>query len=235
VKVIGYVRVSTAEQAEHGYSLDAQDVKLRRYCELYDLELARIERDEGESAGTLNRPALQRALADLRAGRVDALLVVKLDRLTRSIGDLAALLKRYFQKRSLLSVEEKIDTSTAGGRMMLNVLTSVAEWERDVIGERTRAGKQQVRVMGRWVGGEVEYGHALEVDPTRPPNEKGTPRMRMIACEPERLVASRIKALAKAGLSLRAISSTLAEDGVMARCGRPWSPQAIAGVIARGA
>jgi site-specific DNA recombinase len=159
VRVIGYARVSTTEQAERGHSLEAQRAKLEAYATLYGLELVRVEVDAGESAGSLDRPALQRALRDLK--KCDGLLVVKLDRLTRSVRDLAELVDGAFKKRALLSVEEKIDTSTASGRMVLNVLTSVGQWEREAIGERTRTVKRRQRQLGQYVGGDAPYGWSI--------------------------------------------------------------------------
>src|SRR2546430_8457594 len=87
-RAIGYIRVSTDKQAEHGVSLDAQQAKLAAYAALYDLTLVEVIVDAGVSAKTLDRPGLQRALAMLRKGQVTALLVAKLDRLTRSVEDL---------------------------------------------------------------------------------------------------------------------------------------------------
>lgn len=85
VKVLGYVRVSTEEQSESGHSLGAQREKLKAYAALYDLELVEIVEDGGQSAKTLNRPGLQRALKILRNGEADGIVIVKLDRLTRSV------------------------------------------------------------------------------------------------------------------------------------------------------
>src|SRR3954468_11614111 len=138
-KTIAYLRVSTDKQADRGVSLDAQRAKVNAYAELYDLELADVIVDAGESAKSLDRPGLQRALAMLKAGDAEALLVVKLDRLTRSVVDLGSLVERYFApgKAALLSVGEQIDTRSAAGRLVLNVLASVSQWEREAIGERT--------------------------------------------------------------------------------------------------
>ena len=87
-KAIGYIRVSTDRQADHGVSLEAQKAKLTAYAALYDLELVEVIVDPGASAKTLKRPGLQRALQLLRQGQATALLVAKLDRLTRSVKDL---------------------------------------------------------------------------------------------------------------------------------------------------
>src|SRR4051794_7553353 len=96
MRVIGYVRVSTDEQARDGVSLAAQIEKVGAYARLYDLELVDIVTDAGASAKTLDRPGFARVLAMLDAGEVDGVVVVKLDRLTRSVADLATLLDGYF-------------------------------------------------------------------------------------------------------------------------------------------
>ena len=93
-RTLAYLRVSTDKQADRGVSLDAQRAKVQAYAQLYDLELAEVIVDAGESARTLERPGLQRALAMLKAGDADALLVVKLDRLTRSVRDLGHLVEK---------------------------------------------------------------------------------------------------------------------------------------------
>ena len=138
-RAVAYVRVSTEKRAEQGLSLDAQRAKLTAYATLYELDLVAVEVDGGVSAKTLQRPALQRALRRLKAGESDALPVVKLDRLTRSVKDLGVLVETYFLAGtwSLMSVSEQIHTRTAAGRMVLNILAAVSQWEREAIGERT--------------------------------------------------------------------------------------------------
>ena len=120
------------------------------YAQLYDLEVSEVIVDTGESAKSLDRPGLQRALAMLKAGEADALLVVKLDRLTRSVRDLGHLVEKYFApgKAALLSVGEQIDTRSAAGRLVLNVLASVSQWEREAIGERTATAMQHKASQG---------------------------------------------------------------------------------------
>ena len=98
-KAVGYIRVSTDKQADHGISLDAQRTKLEAYAALYDIELVAVIVDAGVSAKTLQRPGLQQALGMLRRGEADALLVAKLDRLTRSVKDLGTLLDAYFRRQ----------------------------------------------------------------------------------------------------------------------------------------
>src|SRR6266849_3042786 len=160
-KAVGYIRVSTDKQAEHGVSLDAQQAKFAAYAALYDLTLVEVIVDAGVSAKTLDRPGLQRALGMLRKGEAHALLVAKLDRLTRSVKDLGTLVENYFSSDTitLLSVADNIDTRTAAGRLVLNVLASVSQWEREAIAERTTEALSHKRSKGEKLGGDVPYGY----------------------------------------------------------------------------
>ncbi len=100
MNVIGYCRVSTEEQAANGQSLDAQRAKVEGYAKLYDLELVGVIVDAGVSAKSLNRPGLQEALAKLRKGEAEGLVICKLDRLTRSVSDWQELIDGYFGEKS---------------------------------------------------------------------------------------------------------------------------------------
>src|SRR5689334_13594743 len=119
-RAIAYLRVSTDKQADKGISLDAQRAKVEAYAALYDLDIVDIVVDAGASAKTLERPALKRALEAVRNRRANAILVAKLDRLTRSVRDLGELVETIFApgKAALLSVGEQIDTRSAAGRLV---------------------------------------------------------------------------------------------------------------------
>lgn len=152
-KVVGYIRVSTNQQADEGISLEAQRTRLEAYAVALGLDLVAIEVDAGLSAKNLKRPGLLAALEALETGKADGLLVVKLDRLTRSVRDLGDLLETYFSsKYTLLSVGDSIDTRTAGGRMVLNILTSVTQWEREAGSERTKAALSLLKAQGVKLG-----------------------------------------------------------------------------------
>lgn len=168
-RTIAYLRVSTEKQADRGVSLDAQRGKVAAYAQLYDLELVDTTVDAGESAKSLDRPGLKRAVAVLKAAQAEALLVVKLDRLTRSVVDLGTLVEGYFApgKAALLSVGEQIDTRSAAGRLVLNVLASVSQWEREAIGERTATAMQHKASRGEYTGGQAPYGRRVAVDGER--------------------------------------------------------------------
>jgi DNA invertase Pin-like site-specific DNA recombinase len=148
-------------------SLEAQDAKIRAYSALYGLNLVEVIVDAGASAKTLDRPGLARALGMLHSGAAQALLVVKLDRLTRSVRDLGTLVEEYFDDPSgpaLLSVSDQIDTRTAAGRLVLNVLGAVSQWEREAIGERTSAAMRHMAAKGEYVGGAPRFGYRLAED-----------------------------------------------------------------------
>jgi len=228
-RVVGYVRVSTEGQAEEGVSLAAQREKLRAYAVAADLELVAIREDAGVSAKTLARPGLQAALEDLKAGRAEALLVAKLDRLTRSVRDLGSLLEGYFASRfSLLSIADSVDTRTAGGRLVLHVLASVAQWEREAIGERTRDALRHLRAQGVQLGGEgLGWRRSGERD--------AEGRLLVVADLEERATVVRIRELRAAGHSLRAICSALAAEGRRTKRGGSWAPQTVAQVLKRSA
>lgn len=163
MKMIGYVRVSTERQADEGYSLDAQRQDITRYCQLYGLELIDIIADEGISACNLEREGLNMALNMINVGLADGLVVAKLDRLTRSVRDLSYLLEEYFTKYALMSVADKIDTSSASGRLVLNIIISVAQWEREAISERIKKAMDVKGDRGERRG-NIPYGKKLSAD-----------------------------------------------------------------------
>jgi site-specific DNA recombinase len=220
-RVVCYVRVSLDKMAEHGWSLDAQKAKLEAYAALYDLAIVETIVD-AQTAKNLDRPGLQRALDMLRTGKADALLVVKLDRLTRSVRDLGELIETHFAsgKAALLSVSENIDTRSAGGRLVLNVLASVSQWEREAIGERTSAAMQHMRAEGQYTGGAAPYGYALGEDGTLQP------------VEAEQEVIAVARELRAAGLSLRAVAEELATRGHVSRTGKAFQPHAVDAMVA---
>ena len=153
MQVIGYTRVSTAEQASEGVSLEMQAKKIEAYCLVKDWQLSEVISDAGESAKSLNRPGMARLLAMVDAGKVITVIVYKLDRLTRSVADLDRLVKVFEKKNvALVSLQESLDATTATGRLMMNLLASVSQWEREVIGERTKDALQELKAQGKKLG-----------------------------------------------------------------------------------
>jgi site-specific DNA recombinase len=160
-----YTRKSSEEGLEQEFnSLAAQ----REACEAFIRSqrnegwvLARTRYDDGGfSGGTIERPALQRLLADLRAGRIDIIVVYKVDRLTRSLADFARLVEIFdAQGASFVSVTQQFNTTSSMGRLTLNVLLSFAQFEREVTGERIRDKIAASKKKGMWMGGNVPLGY----------------------------------------------------------------------------
>lgn len=217
-------------QANEGVSMEAQREKLRAYCAALDLTLVDIYEDHGFSAKSLDRPALKSALDQLRLGRADILLVTKLDRLTRSVKDLGQLVDSYFLpgKYSLLSISDSIDTRTASGRLVLNVLASVAQWEREAISERTSEALRHLIAQGVKVG-TPEYGMVR----TNQTDEHG--RRIVVVDESRRQIVQRMVSMHKEGKPLRTISETLNQEKVPAPRGGLWHPTVIRGILRREA
>src|SRR6266568_396513 len=198
MQAIGYVRVSTDRQAEHGVSLEAQESKIRAMATIHSAELLEVIVDGGESAKSLNRPGLQRLLALINAGQVQAVIVAKLDRLTRSVKDLCGL-RELFEKRrvALISVAESLDTASAAGRLVITIMAAVSQWEREAIGERTRDALRHKRAQGQRVG-NIAFGSRLAPDGKHLEADPG-----------EQAALSEIRRLRSEGATLRGIATAL--------------------------
>jgi DNA invertase Pin-like site-specific DNA recombinase len=161
---IGYCRVSTDQQCERGVSVAAQAQKVRAMALVHGAELVAVIQEGGESAKTLDRPGMQRVLAMVERRQVQAVIVAKLDRLTRSVRDLCELLELLERRGvALISVAESLDTSSAAGRLVINIMAAVSQWEREAIGERTRDALRHKRSRGERVG-NIAFGYRLAAD-----------------------------------------------------------------------
>lgn len=226
MKVVGYIRVSTEEQATSGQSLDAQRAKAEAYAGLYDLEVIDVVEDAGVSAKTLKRSGLERALDILASGEADGLVIAKLDRLTRSVADWQKLIGDYFGEKSgkqLFSVADSIDTRTAAGRLVLNVLLSVAQWERETIAERT-ADALQHKIRNGERCGKVRFGYNLAGDGKT-----------LLVNTDEQAAIQLMRDLREAGESLRKIADELNRCGVATKQGGLWKHTTVKGILARAA
>jgi site-specific DNA recombinase len=241
LRAVEYPRVSTEEQAKEGLSLPHQAEKMNAYAHLYNIQVVATEADEGVSAKSLDRPALKRALAMLDRDEADGLLIYKLDRLSRDVGDWDYLIKNYFGEgrgKKLWSVSDQIDTSTASGRFFLNIMMTVAQWERETISERTR-DQLQYRIKTGSRTGKVLYGK--RIDPTDPRRSKVKPGSTVpgnpvgLVAEPSEVESIELmKRLRGHGLSLRAIADKLTEAGVPTRDGRErWDHSTVRKILKR--
>ncbi len=162
-RVVTYCRVSTAEQASEGTSLEFQDSQLQAYCQLQNWTLVNFYVDPGFSGKDSKRPGLERMLCDAKIGLFDKVVIYKLDRLARN---LRLLLEIEQQLRnygvSLISMKESVDTSTSTGKMVFQMFGMVAEWERSSIVERCKNGRMQRYREGCWGGGKAPYGYSYD-------------------------------------------------------------------------
>jgi DNA invertase Pin-like site-specific DNA recombinase len=148
-----YLRVSTEEQAREGVSIPMQKDLCEKYVEMHELGEPVFFIDEGRSATTLERTALTSLRGLISEGAVKHVVVFKLDRLTRKVGDLCDLIGEFEQYDvALHGVRDKLDTSTASGRLVLHIMGAVAEWERDTIADRTKSGLAHIRSQGWHIG-----------------------------------------------------------------------------------
>lgn len=143
MKVAIYARVSTLNQAQEGYSISGQVSSLTKYCEAMGYEIYDEYVDAGFSGGDLNRPAMQKMLKDVKNKKVDAVIIYKLDRMSRSVTDTLYLVKDTFDKNGIhfISLKENLDTSSAMGGLIITMLSAIAEFEREQIKERLIMGK----------------------------------------------------------------------------------------------
>jgi DNA invertase Pin-like site-specific DNA recombinase len=210
-RAVAYIRVSSDQQAESGLSLEHQRDKVRAAATLHDLELHAVIVDAAESAATLERPGMRRVLELVKAKKVDTVIVLKLDRLTRNIRDLADLLDLFRSRKvALMSVSESLNTETAAGRMVTNMLAVIAQWEREAIGERTSAALSAKRIRGERAGA-VPYGYRLKAD-----------KRSLMAHEAERRILRLMVECREAGYSLRDTAEELNRKGLTTRAGQPW-------------
>ena len=168
-----YTRKSTEEGLEQAFnSLDAQREACAAYVKSQAGEGWRAVRarydDGGFSGASMARPALKRLLCDIEAGKVDVIVVYKIDRLTRSLADFARMIEIFDRRRvSFVSVTQAFNTTTSMGRLTLNVLLSFAQFEREVTGERIRDKIAASKAKGMWMGGIVPLGYEPPENGTR--------------------------------------------------------------------
>lgn len=211
-----YVRVSTDEQAKSGHSLEAQEAECRRFAELQGWRIVDVYRDDGYSGGKENRPHLNRLVADIRAGLIDRVLVWKIDRLSRHLPHLVHLVWEFFPEHDVVvrSVTEPFETETSAGRLHVSQLASFANYEREIIVERTTSCRYEAAKKGAWQT-IAPYGYKLA----------GEKRNRRLEVDPPTAeVVRRIFREALEGHSLRSIAMGLQRDGYRTRRGLPWRP-----------
>jgi DNA invertase Pin-like site-specific DNA recombinase len=218
-QAVGYVRVSTGDQADHGASLDAQSAKISAWCSLSGYVLTTICTDRGISGKRMdNREGLQRALGCL--GRGDALVVYSLSRLARSTKDAIAISELLNKKGAdMVSLSEQIDTTSAAGLMVFRMLSVLAEFERDLVSERTKSVLAYKKANGEKYS-PVPYGYS---------EDSG----RLVVLAEEAGVVAEILAMRERGHTLLTIADTLNARGIQGKRGGKWYASTIRYLIAR--
>jgi len=217
---IGYVRVSTEEQSREGVSLDAQKAKIKAYCDLHDMNLIAIAEDAGISGkSTANRPGLMEVLTALETGEAEAIITMKLDRLSRSTRDVLDLTDRVQREGwELHSISEKLDTGSAAGRFVLTILAALAQMEREQIGERTRFALDHKRKNGERLG-TTPFGFITTEDHA------------LVPLDAEQVVLGRITELRDDGIPFAAIAEHLQAEGIPTKRGKRWHASTVAYLV----
>ncbi|HLC65775.1 MAG TPA: recombinase family protein [Candidatus Nanoarchaeia archaeon] len=173
LKAAVYIRVSTEEQAKQGFSLAAQEDALRSYASALGYQVFNIYRDEGKSAKDMkNRPALQSLLKDAQEKKINAVFVYKLDRFSRSLKDLILTIEKLKEWQvDFISLQDKIETASASGKLMFHIISAFAEFERDIISERTRFGMNERAKEGRVIT-KAPFGYKMVDGNLKPDDEK---------------------------------------------------------------
>jgi site-specific DNA recombinase len=147
-----YVRVSTQDQAQHGFSIDAQEEALQNYAKALGYEIFKIYKDEGKSAKNLNRPEMNNLLKDAEERKFQAIFIYKLDRFSRSLKDLILTIDKLKEWGiDFVSMQDKIETASASGKLMFQIIGAFAEFERNIIGDRTSFGMERKAKEGGFI------------------------------------------------------------------------------------
>jgi len=222
LRVAIYIRISTDEEHQP-FSLEAQETKLRSYVEIqpgWEL-VGPIYRDE-KSGATLERPALQRALTAAKAGRFDILLVYRVDRLARSLRGLVDILDQLDAAEvGFRSATEPVDTSTAVGQMLVQMLGVFAQFERETIIDRVINGMERKAAKGEWCGGYRPHGYELDRDTGK-----------LVPVDGEDKVPAMIFDMyVRERLGARAVGTRLNERGLRTKAGNRWNAEAVLTVL----
>lgn len=221
-RFVGYVRVSTDEQARSGLSLQAQRERLAAWATAFGHDLVEVVADEGESAKSLDRPGMQRILQMVDRKQVDGVVAAKLDRLTRSTRDLLDTIERCERRKvALASVSESLDTSTACGRLLVTVLGAMAQMEREQTAERTAAALGAKRRQGRRYCRHAPFGYRFD--------DGGC----MVEVDAEQRILDAVADIMQAAErpSLRTMSRELWSRGMSNRDGKPFNAASVARLV----
>jgi site-specific DNA recombinase len=213
-QAIGYIRVSTEQQANEGVSLEAQKAKIAAWCVTNGYELVNVFVDAGISGKSMDkRPGLQDAMKSLKKGM--ALVSYSLSRLARSTKDALSIGETVAKRKAdMVSLSEQIDTTTAAGKMMFQMLAVLAEFERNLVAERTTNALQHKKATNQKYTNITPYGfEAIEG--------------RLVQVQAEAAIVAEIQAARASGNTLQSIADTLNGRGIPTKTGKQWQPATI--------
>ena len=213
-QAIGYIRVSTEQQANEGVSLEAQKAKIAAWCVTNGYELVNVFVDAGISGKSMDkRPGLQDAMKALKKGM--ALVSYSLSRLARSTKDALSIGETVAKRKAdMVSLSEQIDTTTAAGKMMFQMLAVLAEFERNLVAERTTNALQHKKATNQKYTNITPYGfEAIEG--------------RLVQVQAEAAIVAEIQAARASGNTLQSIADSLNGRGIPTKTGKTWQPATI--------
>ena len=213
-QAIGYIRVSTERQASEGVSLEAQEARIRKWCADNGYDLVKVFVDAGISGKRMDtRKELLAALGSLKKGM--ALVSYSLSRLARSTADAITIGNQIAKKKAdMVSLSEQIDTTTASGNMMFQMLAVLAEFERKLTAERTKGALQHKKATGQKYCNQTPYGfEAIEG--------------RLVEVKKEAKVVAEIQAARSSGTTLQSIADNLNGRKIPTKTGKRWAPATI--------
>ena len=213
-QAIGYIRVSTEQQANEGVSLEAQKAKIAAWCVTNGYELVNVFVDAGISGKSMDkRPGLQDAMKSLKKGM--ALVSYSLSRLARSTKDALSIGETVAKRKAdMVSLSEQIDTTTAAGKMMFQMLAVLAEFERNLVAERTTNALQHKKATNQKYTNITPYGfEAIEG--------------RLVQVQQEAEIVAEIQASRTGGNTLQFIADSLNTRGIPTKTGKQWAPATI--------
>lgn len=221
MKTAIYIRVSTEEQAKEGYSIKGQLKSLKAYCLSQTWEVEGIYADEGISAKDMERPELKRMMKDIEGGKIECVLVYRLDRLTRSVFDLYKILET-FEKYDckFKSATEVYDTTTAMGRMFITIVAALAQWERENMGERIAFGFAEKARQGKYPSNLEPIGYNLNREESK-----------LYINEKEAITVRKVFDLYLSGLGSNRMIRYLNDNGYRSKRGSLWSSDTIFKVL----
>jgi len=224
IAAAAYIRVSTDEQAETGFGLQSQRERIAGALAMKGWTLFKEYEDAGQSGGKLDRPALQEMLADIEAGKIQAVVIYKLDRLSRNIRDTLELIEEIFKpkKIELFSVSESLDINSPTGQLMVNILSSFAQYEREVITARLSGGRKTKAKTGGYSGGNSAIGYSTE---------RG--KKALFADDDKAAAVRRVFELSAEGLKLQPIADRLNAEGYTTKQGARFTPTQVMRILNR--